>query len=264
MITSLPDDLQKLLPQALDVIRCLGRLEGGAAHLTDIMGHTGLSERVARKAIRRLITRGYTTMPDVDYYQLTANGHDAAATLRAYDGEEFDQIALAPEPNADGVLVETLAEIAASAKPPIEEPAAQQAAQHIRRLSVFLPKELVERSTAQLRFGFEPPTGASAPLIKPARIILRLNAPNCDIEPVERPLEVPPGAAAGPAIFRITPRQTGTVRIRVQAFQLVTLETIVPVGGMFFDLDVAGFPTPDSAEFKALATPVRLHPGQDD
>lgn len=240
MTTGLPIDLQKLPPQALDVIRYLGRIEGGAAPIDDIMAFTGLSERVCRKSIRRLVTRFYVEMPDVDYYMLTTSGHEAAATLRAYDGEEK----MAPAP------------------PAAVEPAAAPVVYHARRLSAFLPKELVERSTAQLRVGFDPPANASISLTKPARVILRLNAPNCDIQPVERPLEVPPGRPAGPAAFRLTPRQSGTVRVKIQVFQLVTLQELVPAGGMFFDLNVSDFPTPASAEFQALAITIRLHPGK--
>jgi hypothetical protein len=67
--------------------------------------------------------------------------------------------------------------------------------------------------------------------------------------------------SAGPVHFRLVPRREGTVRIKVEAYQLVTLQEMVPVGGLYFDLNVAGFPTPQSEEFQALGAIVELHPG---
>jgi hypothetical protein len=91
-------------------------------------------------------------------------------------------------------------------------------------------------------------------------VILRLSAPGCDVLPVERPLEVAIKAAAGPVSFRVTPRRAGLVRLKIEVYQLVTLKELRPVGGMFFDLNVSGFPTPDSEEKKALGAIIRLFP----
>lgn len=233
----LPDDLQKLPPPALDVLRFLGTVNDGAASET-IMGGTGISERTFGKAIRRLVTRYYVAMPTQGYYTLTESGIAAANTLRDLDGE--------PPAPEDAAPAQT-----------------SQAVRHPRRVSVFLPKELIERTTSRLLLGFDRPGGGPV-LRQPARVIVRMRAPDCDIAPVERPIEVPRKGTAGPVDFRIRPHTTGTLRVRIEAFQLIADGTLSPVGGMVFDLPVAGFPTPESAEFQTLAATLWLHPGDGD
>ncbi len=242
----LPLELQKLPPQALDVIRYLGTEEDGGADIDTILNGTGLSERAFGKAIRRLVTRYYVEMPDTGYYVLTERGFEAVDELRVYDGDE-------PAPPAD-------APVSPAETPAPPEISPEPEVRPIRRLSVFLPKELVSDSTTALRIGFDAPAPDQARLAQPGRLILRLSAPGCDVEPVERPLEVPVHAAAGPVQFRITPRQSGTVRVKVAAYQLVSQGDLRMVGGMFFDRPVAGFPTPGSVEFQTLGTTVALIP----
>jgi hypothetical protein len=239
---SLPFELQRLLPQALDVLRYLGTGEGGAT-TEQIMHGTGLSERTSGKAIRNLVTRYYLEMPEQGYYLLTETGWQAVQDLRAYDGDT---------PYTPAETSEVSAASPADAAP---------APRHTRRLSIFLPGEFVIGSTAILRAGFDSPSDDRVPLAQPGRVILRLGAAYCDVEPSERPLEVAGNAAAGPVRFRVTPFREGEVRLKLEAFQLVAGEELLPVGGMYFDLNVAGFPTPLSAEFQTLGTLVGLHPG---
>jgi hypothetical protein len=49
------------------------------------------------------------------------------------------------------------------------------------------------------------------------------------------------------------------MRIKIEAHQLVTLERREIIGGMYFDINVASFPTPQSVEFQALGAMVGLH-----
>lgn len=233
---TLPVDLQKLPPQALDVIRYLGRVEAGA-WVDDILKGTGLTERGFGKAIRRLVTRYYADMPEQGFYRLTTKGQQAAQDIRDFDGEDAP---VAPGPAAAALLT------------------------HPRQLAVVCPKELVAQSETVIQVGCSGPPEAAPSLNQPGRLILRLSAPGCDVDPVERPLEVATSEAAGPALFRLHPRQTGTVRVKVEAFQLVAQDEIVPVGGLFFDLSIAGFPTPTSGEQQALGAQIRLQPGADD
>jgi predicted transcriptional regulator len=243
---SLPFELQRLLPQALDVLRYLGTGEGGAT-TEQIMHGTGLSERTSGKAIRNLVTRYYLEMPEQGYYLLTETGWQAVQDLRAYDGDT---------PYTPAAPAETPEASAASPAEPASAP------RHTRRLSIFLPREFVISSTAILRAGFDSPADNQVPLTQPGRVILRLNATYCDVDPSERPLEVAGSDAAGPVRFRVTPFREGEVRLKLEAFQLVAgEELLVPVGGMYFDLNVAGFPTPLSAEFQTLGALVGLHPG---
>ena len=232
-MSALPLELQKLPPQALDVVRYLGQHLSGA-WVDDILEGTGLSERGFGKAIRRLVTRYYVEMPDQGFYRLTALGQQAAEDLRAFDGEEAPAA-----PSAETVSKLT----------------------HIRQLAVVGPKELVAGSESVLHMGFNASADAQNPLKEAGRMILRLSAPGCDVEPVERPLEVAVTAPAGPVRFRLTARQAGSVRIKIEVFQLIAVGDLQPVGGLFFDLTVAGFPTPASGEMQALGAQVRLYPG---
>lgn len=248
---SLSIEIQRLLPQALDVIRYLATRENGAS-IEEMVEGTGLSERVLGKAIRRLVTRYYVEMPAQGFYRLTTRGKQAAGEITDFDGatpsaSRAEESKPAPTPAPP-----------AAPRPAAPEPVVER---HTRRLSVFFAKEMVIRSSTTLRGGFDAPLAGQPPLKQPARVILRLSAPGCDVAPVERPVEVGINAPAGPIQFQITPRREGTVRVKLEAFQLVTLRDLQPVGGMYFDLNVASFPTPLSAEFQVLGAAIQLYTG---
>jgi len=233
---SLPLELQKLPPQALDVIRFLATQPQGA-YVDTILDRTGLSERSFGKAIRRLVTRYYVEMPAQGFYTLTANGRQAAQDISSYDGS------------------------APTAPEPVPGSPQQASLRQERRLTALIPKELVAHGTSVLMVGFDAPGAGQPAMTQPGRVIFRVSAPGCDVLPTERPLEVTGGKAAGPLRFRIEPRREGQVRIKIEAFQLVTLKDLRPLGGMYFDIRVAGFPTPESAELQALGAPIRLYVG---
>lgn len=240
---TLTDEIQRLLPQALDVIRFLKTRPDGAT-IEDIMEGTGFSERTTGKSIRRLVTRYFAEMPVQGVYVLSKKGRAAAEELGDYSGP----IAFGEE-EADEPAPEAPARAASKPAPRIEP--------HPRRLTLVLPSELVIRSTAVVRAGFDAPAAGQPALRQPGRLILRLIAPHCDIIPAERPLEVPQQATAGPVQFQITPRREGLMRVRIEAFQLVEHD-LRPVGGMVFELNVASFPTPRSTDFQTLAATIRL------
>lgn len=252
-MTGLPTDLQKLPPSALDVIRFLG-VRGDGATTDEIVAGTGLSARAFGKAIRRLVTRYYVEMPEPEYYTLTSNGQEAARALGVHAG---DGAQATPQATAQQAPPQ------AAPGATVTSPGGAAIAWHPRRISAFLPKEMVVRTPVPLRIGFEGPEDGANPLRGPVRVIVRVSVPDCTVEPIERPLELPPRAPAGPVRFRITPQDTGTARVRVEVFQLLGPDRVLAAGGMFFDLPVNAFPTPDSAEFQTLAAKVRLHPGAD-
>jgi hypothetical protein len=195
-------------------------------------------------------------MPAQGFYRLSAKGKQAAQDLRMFDGDTLILPAAELESDPAPARVEPAPEHTApppavQAQPPIER--------QVRRLSIFMPKEMVIRSTISLRTGFEAPRAGQPALQQPARIVLRLSAPGCDVEPTERPVEVASGTSVGPLQFRIAPRLEGMVRLKLEAFQLVTQRELLPIGGMYFDLNVAGFPTPLSAEFQTLGAMVQLY-----
>lgn len=217
------DDLQRLPPQALPVIRYLaGRERAGASEIT---GETGLSDRAFGKAIRALITRRLAEMPSPGVYRLSERGREALAAVEP-DGAR-DQ---APES---------------------EQGAAPEAAT-ARRLSVLVAQEWVRHLPAKLMVGFDAShdhaTGATR------RLTLRVQAQGCVVEPPEHVLELPPHRAAGPVQFRLTPHEGRAVRVQIEVFHDAVL-----LGGLFFEVPVSDLPTARSAQFHALGAPVPLH-----
>ena len=172
---SLPADLQKLPPQALDVLRILDGREGGL-DTEAILSGTGLSERAFGKAIRRLVTRYYVAMPRDGVYALTKTGRVAVEEIHAYDRvapggnvtramPDDEAAEIPPEPPAE-VAVAAVAEAAPTPAPP--------AARHERRLSLLVPREMVLGMTVTLLAGFDTPPHNTAPLHEPARVVVRV------------------------------------------------------------------------------------------
>ena len=89
-----------------------------------------------------------------------------------------------------------------------------------------------------------------------------MSAADCAIDEPVHALEVSGSDPAGPVDFLLTPREVGTVRVRIEVFQLVTDDRLVPLGGMYFDRSVTLFPTPANAALQTLATTLRIDPGQ--
>ena len=177
---SLPFDLQKLPPGALEVLRDLGSMTDVEASADTIIRRTGLSERTFRKAIRRLVTRHYVAMTDRDVYSLAPSGREAVDALRTVKGglpaaeEEDDEVVERPSvpapssPIASPMAAAPPATVASAAPPPPRTPSAPAAPAHIdpapptevyhlRRLSIFMPRELVADSPSLLRAGFMHP-----------------------------------------------------------------------------------------------------------
>ncbi|HEX3052842.1 MAG TPA: hypothetical protein VHP83_19440 [Aggregatilineaceae bacterium] len=278
---SLPLELQKLPPQALDVIRYLDGKEDGAS-VDAIMAGTGLSERSVGKAIRRLVTRYYASMPGEGVYLLTRLGRQAADDLRQYDGPQAaaesvpaesmpaPQKVLAPTTAPQNVAVTAVtpppAPLPAVVPPPVPQPAAAPASAgtkviHTRRLSVLMAQEFVLGASAMLMIGFDGPSEGSTPLPAPVDTIIRVSAPGCDVEPAERPLEVTVDKAVGPVQFRVKAQIEETVRVKIEVFQQVSLQDLRPAGGMYFDMEVSVFPTIKSAELHAVGAMVQLESG---
>ncbi len=234
-MTELPPDLQKLPSKALDVLRFFGTQPAGAS-VDEIIAGTGLSARGCRKAIRRLVTRYYLDMPEREFYTLSKRGQEAVQALRQFDHAE-------------------------TAPPPLEDTTRPRPT-HARRLSVFLPKALAVGLAAKFQAGFGPALEESAPLHQAARLVLRLNMPNCDVQPTEHTLQIEEGqGTVGPVSFRVQARRAQTVRVKLSVYQWVTSEELLPLGGMFFDLEVTDFPTSASAALQTLAVVVQIYEG---
>ncbi len=232
---SLPDELQKLPMRARSVLRSLADYDGPAT-VEAIRAATDLGERGAGKAIRQLVTSGYIEMPDKGQYRLTEQGRQAASELIA----------------AEEAVAARVAEQAAARQ--------QAIPRHARRMVVVLAQELVIDTPARVMVGLDAPAAGQTPLPEPRDLVLRLSAPGCEIEPPQHSLEVPADSTAGPVAFRVTAYQPGGVRLRLEARQRLETQDL-RVGGVYFDLNVADFPTPQSAEIQALGGTIELYAG---
>jgi hypothetical protein len=229
---TISSDLERLPPQAVTVLRCLAAQEGRPISVEAIAADTGLSAVGVGKGIRPLVTRRYATMTQPGHYALTPAGREAARGL-------------VEVPQAVG------------------EPAAQAQAQrpervHVRRLSVFMPCELSLDTPSSLQVGFDPPDQGQSPLPGLWPLMLRLRADGCDVSPESHPLALPPQGVGGPVRFRVIPQIAGTHRFRLEVLGADPGGNRRLLGGMYFDLNVAEFPTPACAQFQALGADISL------
>src|SRR5438046_4617226 len=81
---SLPFNLQKLPPEALDVLRYMGK-KGSSATSDDLEAGTGIAARSIGKAIRRLVNYDYISLGADGGYQLTSDGQIAIKQIADYD-----------------------------------------------------------------------------------------------------------------------------------------------------------------------------------
>ena len=229
------DEFQKLPPQAIPVIRFLSERENAAAG--EIAQETGLSARAFGKAIRALVTRRFAEMASPGVYRLSARGREALAAL---------------EPVAQSAPAEAPVPTPESAPAPEPVPQVDAApARPERRLSALVAQEWVRHLPAKLMVGFDAAPDHTPPA--PLHLTLRVKARGCEVEPREHTLDLPPHRAAGPVQFRVTPFDGQSVRVRIEVLHGDTL-----LGGVFFEVPVAGLPTPRSAQFHALGGPVPL------
>lgn len=262
--------LQQLPPQALELIRYLDGRD--ATDLATIQAQMDISERVARKTIRRLVTRYFVEMVAPDVYALSEKGRQGAAELRA---EQPDS-----SPPSSPLLAETAGDLPVSlpaaersappAAVPAPEPPAEPAApaatsddaspNHTqrRRLSVMIAQELVLESRTLMLAGFDAARNDQPPLPEPVELLLRVVAPGCDVEPAEDRIELIGRKPAGPVQFRIRPHQPNPVRVQVEVYHQSAPDQRKRVGGIYFSRPVSPFPTPQSAELKALGAEVTL------
>jgi hypothetical protein len=227
---SLSFNLQRLPPEALSVLRFLGR------HSTAISTHSmetalALSPRAIGRAIRRLVNYSLIQMDYNGAYQLTGDGR------RAYE-QMVDQEARAPA--------------AATASAAIGE------AHVIRRLTVVLPPNATSTQPVTMYIGINPSTDNPV-LPHPAQVELRLDAVGGTLSTDKVSLNVPPQRAATPTTVTVTAQPTARkVRVRVDAFQIRDIDRVDEVGNMYFDIPVQAQPSMDGATRRAVGTDLML------
>lgn len=202
---SLPFELTTLPPQALEVLRYMGRTQRDQADADDIMTGTGLTERSFSKAIKRLVTKNYMTMDAARVYHLTPKGYKAIEDVLAHDEvEPPTQVA-----NDENII--------------------------LYDLCVIVPDAVKSREANTLILGLEPSPGEDVPTH--ADVILRLEVVGGEVEPNEFVAPVSPDLPVLMAEFSVTPTATfGDIRLRVEAFQTLRMDDIEEVGGMYFDI----------------------------
>ncbi len=226
----LPYNLQKLPPEALDVLRYMGKTSRAESAETLEEG-TKLTGRLIGKAIRRLVNYDYIHMVDAYTYSLTTDGNLAVKQLADYDATEND---------------ETVKAKAALAQ---------------RRLTVVMPRSFVPGRPTDVYFGVNPPDGQQIPLSGTAHIELKISAVGGTLSVNNVSLDIPPDKAAAPRKVGLTPAQLGKpVRVRVDAFQAFEFDSMEPLGGMYFDVQVSTEPVAKDATSRAVGMDLLLKP----
>jgi len=227
---SLPFNLQKLPPEALDVLRFLGKTAGDAT-TEAIEEGTGLASRPVGKAIRRLVTADYISL-GFSGYELTTDGKVAVQDLATFDG-------------ASGAT-----------SPAKQEPQAPTIA---RRLIAVVPRILAAGQSADMIVGVNPPAGSDGALSDTAHLELKIRAQGGVLSSDNLALEVPPNAAAQPDTISLTPTEPGKpMRVRIDAFQAFDFDRLESVGGMYFDVPVAANGTPPDTTNRAVGVDLKL------
>jgi predicted transcriptional regulator len=230
---SLPFNLQKLPPEALDTLRFMGKVSN-AVQPNEIEEGAKLSYRLVGKAIRRLINGDYIQI-DINNgtYQLTTDGKLAVQQLAEYDAQ-----------NAEGDAT-------------INAPTA--IAQ--RRLTVVMPQSFAAGRANDLYFGVNPPAAAQPLLPEPANIELKISAVGGTLSTSTVSLAIPPDKAAQPGVVKLTPQQAGKlVRVRVDAFQSFEFDSMESLGGMYFDIHPGEATTAAPAATRAVGMDLALKP----
>src|SRR5581483_3075035 len=228
---SLPFNLQKLPPEALDVLRYLG--QHSSASVDELHQGTGIAARSIGKAIRRLVNYDYILLAGDGTYQLTTDGTMAVQQIAAADAAAPDTAAGPPRQDT----------------PPVE-----------RHLTVVTPRSLVAGRPSDLYIGVNPPTGEER-LPGTARLELKVSAVGGALSASNLSLDVPPDSAAKPGRLRLTPdgAQAGRiVRVRVDAFQAFEFDNLEALGGMYFDVPVVKDAAAKDTSTRAVGMDVRL------
>jgi len=232
---SLPFNLQKLPPEALDTLRFMGKVSKEVLP-NEIEDGASLSYRLVGKAIRRLINADYIQI-DISSgtYQLTTDGKIAVQQLAEYDAQIGGNASAKTAPA-------TVAQ---------------------RRLTVVMPRAFAAGQANDLYFGVNAP-GAAQPLLpETAHIELKVSAVGGTLSNGSVSLDIPPDKAAQPGVVKLMPQQAGkAIRVRVDAFQSFEFDSMESLGGMYFDVQVpeSGAPAAVPSASRAVGMDLALKP----
>jgi hypothetical protein len=228
----LPFQLQKLPPEALDMLRYMGKVNTPVTP-DDMEQGGGMSARLVGKAIRRLVNYDYIRMGATGAYELTTDGEIAVQQIAEADTEAGNQ--------------------------PTQKGSTVQGSQ--RRLTVVMPRSVAAGRATDLYFGVNPPDNQGVRLPGVAHVDLKVSAVNGKLSASSVSLDVPPDKAATPTKVALTPAQSGkTCRIRVDAYQASEFDSAEPLGGMYFDIQVSTDPATKDSTSRAVGMDITLRP----
>lgn len=226
----LPYNLQKLPPEALEVLRYFNKTT--AADSKQLLEGTTLGERLIGKAIRRLVNADYLQIDGNRVYQLTTDGSLAVRQLAEYEANQ-----------------------AGNTPQVVETPKTK------RRLTVAMPRLISAGKATDLYIGVNPPEPKDAKLAGEATVELRLGVIGGKLSANHISLAIPPDRAAQPGRISLTPDQAGKpVRVRVDAYQAFEFDAMESLGGMYFDIQVLAQGVPQDATPRAVGIDVLLKP----
>ena len=226
---SLSFNLQRLPPEAISVLRFLGN-RGAAASSHDMEAGLDIGARAVGRAIRRLVNYSLIQMDFNGAYQLTTDGR------RAYQ-QMTDMEARAPSTVSTG----------------------PSSAQITRRLTVVVPHAASETQPVTLFIGVNPANGTAPHLNTNTQLELRLSVIGGTLSQGSLSLDVPPERAAAPVAITVMAQPNArTMRVRVDAFQVIDADRVDPAGDMYFDIPVRNKSTPADSTRRAVGTDLAL------
>ncbi|MHB8628005.1 MAG: hypothetical protein ACYDBJ_05895 [Aggregatilineales bacterium] len=227
---SLSFNLQRLPPEALSVLRFLGR-QSAAISTHNMESALDLSPRAIGRAIRRLVNYSLIQMDYNGSYQLTSDGR------RAYE-QMADQEKRAPERQSSA--------------------AAGVSAHVTRRLTIVLPHNAIGAQPVTMYIGVNPASGNPV-LSHHAQVELRLGVIGGTLSTNSVSLDVPPDRAANPTTITVTAQPAvRKVRVRIDAFQIHDVDRADEVGNMYFDIPVHVQAAPEGSTRRAVGTDLIL------
>lgn len=202
-------DLKTIEPLkgAFDILRYFRRIASPTADADDIMDDLDLSERAFGKAMRRLVTKGYTVMDGDMIYRLTDKGHDASEEIEAYDA------AGGKDANAS----------------------ARAKTQVARRLVVAVPSQIAAQQPAAVHVGFHPADGAA--MSDSVELVVRTSVVNGQSGNPEDLLFSLQNDHAAQG-FQVAAADSSPLRLRFEVYQLGEMGDIEDAGGMYVDVPV--------------------------
>ncbi len=223
----LPYNLQKLPPEALDVLRFMGKAQGPVTS-NNIETGARMSTRLVGKAIRRLINAGHIQLSGTGY-QLTGDGKIAVQQLAENDkgqGEVQSSVNILPV--------------------------------FTRRLMAVMPHRIAAGRATEVYFGVNPPDATRPSSNRSARIELRLSAVGGSFSVPSLVLDIPADKAAIPGKVGLTPLEVDKpIRVRVDVFQ-PSGNGAETLGGMYFDVEVVQNTAPQEGTTRAVGMDLTL------